>query len=197
MHNSKSNSNQECFQQKSDSKCKDSFTVDGSGEHETYVVGSTTVACKSCYCSNGKIAKMSNEENGVEYSPPPGVGFSFTCCHTPLSHHADEFQMHFVDPKLIHRVGSRMQDYTQINPPMELEAAGHNTLFGTARGILLVVVHDTKDVGRTIKLPIVLVPGLEWSLFWAMAKRGSSRCFFGQKRMYLKTIAVESVVGHI
>ena len=100
--------------------------------------------------------------------------------------------MHFVDPKLIHRVGSRMQDYTQINPPMELEAAGHNTLFGTAQGILLVVVHDTKYVGRTTKLP-----GLEWSLFWAMAKSGSSRCFFGQKRMHLKTIAAESVVGHI
>ena len=33
--------------------------------------------------------------------------------------------------------------------------------------------------------------------FWAMAKNGSSRCFFDQKRMYLKTIAAESVVGCI
>ena len=32
---------------------------------------------------------------------------------------------------------------------------------------------------------------------WAMAKNGSTRCFFGQKRMYLKTIAAESVVGRI
>ena len=30
-----------------------------------------------------------------------------------------------------------------------------------------------------------------------MAKNGSSRCFFCQKRVYLKTIAAESVVGHI
>ena len=30
-----------------------------------------------------------------------------------------------------------------------------------------------------------------------MAKNGSTRCFFGQKRMYLKTIAAESVVGRI
>ena len=35
-------------------------------------------------------------------------------------------------------------------------------------------------------------------IFWgAMAKNGSTRCFFGKKRMYLKTIAVESVVGRI
>ena len=32
---------------------------------------------------------------------------------------------------------------------------------------------------------------------WAMAKNGSTRCFFGQKRMYLKTIVAESVVGRI
>ena len=32
---------------------------------------------------------------------------------------------------------------------------------------------------------------------WAMAKNGSTRCFFGQKRMYLKTIAAEVVVGRI
>ena len=30
---------------------------------------------------------------------------------------------------------------------------------------------------------------------WAMAKTGSSRCFFGQKRVYLETIAAESAVG--
>ena len=32
---------------------------------------------------------------------------------------------------------------------------------------------------------------------WAMAKNGSSRCFFGQKRVYLETIAAKSVVGRI
>ena len=31
----------------------------------------------------------------------------------------------------------------------------------------------------------------------AMAKNGNIRCFFGQKRMYPKTIAAESVVGRI
>ena len=91
LHNSSSYSNQECFQQKSGSKCKDSFTViDGknSEEHETCVVDSRTVDCKSCYC-NGKIAKSNESE--VEYSPPPGIGFSFACCHPPLSHQADGF----------------------------------------------------------------------------------------------------------
>ena len=32
---------------------------------------------------------------------------------------------------------------------------------------------------------------------WAMAKNGSSQYFLGQKRVYLKTIAAESGVGHI
>ena len=30
-----------------------------------------------------------------------------------------------------------------------------------------------------------------------MAKNGSSRCFFGQQRVCLKTIAAQSAVGHI
>ena len=77
LHNSTSHSNQECSQQKSGSKCKDSSTVDGSEEHENYVVDSTTVDCKSC-CCNGKITKKSNESE-VDYSPPPGIGFNFAC----------------------------------------------------------------------------------------------------------------------
>ena len=43
---------------------------------------------------------------------------------------------------------------------MEIKAAGHNTLFGTAQGILLVVVRDTQDLCRTVKLPILFMPGL-------------------------------------
>ena len=83
LHNSTSYSNQECFQQKkSDSKCKDSSTVDSrnSEEHEPFVVDSTTVDCNSCCCSDGKVARKSNESK-LEYSPPPGIGFSFACCH--------------------------------------------------------------------------------------------------------------------
>ena len=92
LHNSTNHSNQECFQQRKSSNCKDS---DGrnSEEHETYVVDSTAVGCKSCCCSNGKVAKKSNKESEVEYSPPPGIGFSFACYHPPLSQRADGFQM--------------------------------------------------------------------------------------------------------
>ena len=168
LHNSTSHSNQKCIQQKSGSKCNGSSTVDGrkSEEHETYVADSTTVDCKSCSCSNGKIAKKSNESK-VEYSPPSGIRFSVACCHPPLSHQADGFQMpvdsgfskHFVNPKLIRRVKNRMLDYKKINPPLEIKAAGHNTIFGTAQGILLVVVRDTQDAYKTVILPTVLVPG--------------------------------------
>ena len=118
--------------------------------------------------------KKSNEESEVEYSPPPGIRFSFACCcHPPLSHQTDGFHMlvdsgsseHFADSKLVHRVESKMQNYTQIDPSMEIKAACHNTLYGIAQGILLVVVRDTQDICRTPKLPIVLVPGLGRNLF--------------------------------
>ena len=50
---------------------------------------------------------------------------------------------------------------------MEIKASGHNTLFGTAQGILLVVVRGTQDVCRTVKLPTLLVTGLGQNLFSA------------------------------
>ena len=89
------------------------------------------------------------------------------------SHQTDGFQMlvdsesskRFIDPKLVHRVESRMQVYTPIDPSMEIKAAGHNTLFGIAQGTLLVVACDTQDICRTVKLPIVVVPGLGRNLF--------------------------------
>ena len=85
---------------------------------------------------------------------------------------------HFVDP-LFHRVESRMQDYTQINPPMEIKAAGHNTLFGTTQGTLLVAVRDTQDVCRAVKLTIVLVPGLGRNIFsTAMAAQKDVKTVF-------------------
>ena len=43
---------------------------------------------------------------------------------------------------------------------MEIKAAGHNTLFGTAQTVLLVLVRDTQDVCRTVKLATFSVPGL-------------------------------------
>ena len=130
------------MQQKGGSKTKDSsIVVDGrNGEkHEIFVVHGTTVDYKSCCCSNGKTSKKSNESE-VEYSPPPGIGFSFASYHLPLSHQTDGFYIsvdsesskHFVDPKLIRGIESRMLAYTEVHPPVEIKVAGHNTLFGTA-----------------------------------------------------------------
>ena len=78
---------------------------------------------------------------------------------------------YFVDPKSVHRVESRTQDCIELCPPMEIKAAaGHNTLIGTAQGTLVVVVCDTQDICRDVKLPIILVPGLGRNLFFtAMA----------------------------
>ena len=72
-----------------------------------------------------------------------------------------------------------MQGYTKICPPMEIEAAGHNTLFGIAQGTILVVVRDTQDICRTVNLPIVLVPGLERkSIFYSVGSSKRSQHYF-------------------
>ena len=58
-----------------------------------------------------------------------------------------------------------MLEYTTVEPPKEIRAAGDNVLHGTAQGILLVVARGTDDVLTTVKLPVVLVPGLKRNLF--------------------------------
>ena len=60
-----------------------------------------------------------------------------------------------------------MQQGTNINPPMEIKAAGDNILYGTGQGVLLILVRDTDDVCRNVKLPVVLVPGLKRNFFQA------------------------------
>ena len=74
---------------------------------------------------------------------------------------------HFIGPELIHGVESRMLEYTEVEPPMEIRAAGNNMLHGTAQ--VLVVVRGTDDVLRKVKLPIVLVPDLKRSLLFNLA----------------------------
>ena len=48
---------------------------------------------------------------------------------------------------------------------MKVRAAGNNLLRGTAQIILIVVVRGTDDILRTVKLLIVLVPGLKRNSF--------------------------------
>ena len=62
-----------------------------------------------------------------------------------------------------------MLEYTRIEPPMEVRAAGDNVLRGTAQGTLLVVVRGTDDVLRTVELSIVLVPCLKRNLLSTLA----------------------------
>ena len=67
-----------------------------------------------------------------------------------------------------------MQEYTRVEPPMEITAAWNNVLRGIAQGILLDVVRGTDDALRTVKVPIVLVSGLKRNLLSspASAKKG-------------------------
>ena len=62
-----------------------------------------------------------------------------------------------------------MLEYARIEPLMEITAAGDNVLSGTAQGILLVVVRATDDVLRTVKFPIVVVPGIKRSSFSSLS----------------------------
>ena len=111
------------------SKCRNNTAVDGKNnkKHEPFVVDSIAAVCshKLCYC-NGKIEK-NPVESEIKYLPPPGVIFSSSAYHLPLSHQTDGFQLlvdlefskYFIDPKLICRVETRMLDYTELNPPMD------------------------------------------------------------------------------
>ena len=58
-----------------------------------------------------------------------------------------------------------MLEYTRIEPPIEIKAAGDNVLLGATQDILLVVVRGTDDVLRTVELLTILVPGLKRNLF--------------------------------
>ena len=65
-----------------------------------------------------------------------------------------------------------MLEYTiRIEPSMDITATGNNVLFGTAQGILLLVVRGTDDVLRTVELCpyIVLEPVLKRNLFSSSA----------------------------
>ena len=103
-------------------------------------------------------------------------------CYPSLSQEAEGFQLlvdsgsskHFIDPESIREVESRMLEYAMIEPLMEIIAAENNVLRGTAKDTLLVVVRDTDGVLRTVKLPIMLIPGLKRNPFSssAAAKEG-------------------------
>ena len=146
-------------------------------KYETIVVDSNVTGCEKCSC-NRKIKNKCTEIDDEPNNTPPGIGFSFAMCHLSLSQQADGFQLlvhsgsskHFVDPELIREVESRMLEFTRIEPPMEITAAGDNVLRGTAQGILLVVVRGTDNVLRTVKLPMVLAPGSKRNLFSCSAE---------------------------
>ena len=128
------------------------------------------------------ISSSRSSQIAIIYSPPSGIQFAFAACHLPLSQQVEGFQFlvdsgsskHFGDPELIRGVESGMLEYTRIEPPMEIRAAGDNVLRGTAQGILPVIVCGTDDVLRTVKLPIVLEPGLKRNLssISAVAQKG-------------------------
>lgn len=70
---------------------------------------------------------------------------------------------HFTGPELSRGVEARMHQYSTINPPMEIK--GGNIFYGTAQGILPILVRGTENVCWKVKLPIVRVPGLKRKLF--------------------------------
>ena len=127
--------------------------------------------CDKCSC-NGKVETKSTEDDKPNNTPPV-IRFQFCDVSPPLSQEADGFQLlidsgpsnHFIGLDLIRGVESRMLKYTMMKTPMGITAARNNVLRGTAQGILLVVVHGTYDALRTVKLLVVLVPGLKKNYF--------------------------------
>ena len=54
-----------------------------------------------------------------------------------------------------------MLEYTKIEPPMEINAAYDNILYGTVQDISLVLERCMDDVCRKVKIPAILVLGLK------------------------------------
>ena len=98
-------------------------------------------------------------------------------CHSHLPQQIDSFQLlldsglskRFIGPELIYGVESKVLEYTRIEHSMEIRASGDKVLLGPAQGILLIAVRGTDVILRTVKLPIVLVPGLKRNLFSSSA----------------------------
>ena len=155
-HKSGSHSDDDCYHQRNS---KRNSTVD-SNSTSRCDVDSTVTGCdkKQCSC-NSKV-----ENKCIEIDTLPGIGFSFTASHMPLSQQTDGFQLlvdsglskHCIGPELIGGVESRMFDKTKIEPLTEIRAGGDNVLRRITQGSLLVVVRGTDDVLREVKLPIVL-----------------------------------------
>ena len=101
-------------------------------------------------------------ESDDESYTPLRIGLSFAVCYLLLSKQADDFQLledsgsskHFIGPRLIHGIKSRMSEYIKTEPSMEIRPVGNSMLRGTAQGILPVVVHGTNNVLRKVKLTI-------------------------------------------
>ena len=79
-----------------------------------------------------------------------------------------------------------MLEYTEIEHLMEMRAAGDNILHGTAQGILLVVVYDTGDVLRKVRMPIILVSRLKRNLLSSLtAAQKSVKTVIEKNRSFL------------
>ena len=78
------------------------------------------------------MENSSNGSNDESYFPPLRIGFTFAMCHLLLTQRADDYQLlvdsdsskHFMDPAFIRGEELRMLEYTKIEPPMEMKAAG-------------------------------------------------------------------------
>ena len=60
-----------------------------------------------------------------------------------------DLSKYFIDPELIRGVESIILKHTRMESPM-VRATGDNVLYGTAQGILLVVVRGTADVSNIV-----------------------------------------------
>ena len=164
-HKSGNHSDNEGYHQRNGSR--NSPANGESTKDETFVADSNVTGCDKCSCDK-KSQKLIMKNYEKPNNTPPGIRFSSAMCHPPLSQEAEGFQLLvdsgssklFIDQELIRGVESRILKYTRIESPMENRATGDNVLYGTAQGILLVAVRGTGHILKTVKLPIVLVPGL-------------------------------------
>lgn len=86
---------------------------------------------------------------------------------------------HMVDSQLLPNIEDEMLDYVRFDPPMNIVAAGGQLLHGTGKGVLHAMVTDLRGNQRSIRFPVITVPGLGRHLFSCgeAMKRGVSTIF--------------------
>ena len=73
---------------------------------------------------------------------------------------------HIIDNQLLHGIEQKMINCVHLNPPpVTMNVAGHQRIFGVGKGVLVANVVDHEGSRHPVRLPVTILPGLGRHLF--------------------------------